>query len=202
MRRHFQNFCKKVLRPTTTSDVKETEFRLDGKCSQDDLYRETAATYGVALDRLAQAYEADPEIRRDLLQEIHLALWRSFEGFDARCSLRTWVYRVAHNTATSHIVRQRRANAQNFVGLEEVESLPDKNGDDLAADQANALERLLKLFQRLKPLDRQVILSYLEGMDAASIGEITGISPGNVATKIHRIKNILARRFHRGGRDG
>jgi len=182
--------------------VKETEFRLDGKCSQDDLYRETAATYGVALDRLAQAYEADPEIRRDLLQEIHLALWRSFEGFDARCSLRTWVYRVAHNTATSHIVRQRRANAQNFVGLEEVESLPDKNGDDLAADQANALERLLKLFQRLKPLDRQVILSYLEGMDAASIGEITGISPGNVATKIHRIKNILARRFHRGGRDG
>jgi RNA polymerase sigma-70 factor (ECF subfamily) len=39
-------------------------------------------------------------------------------------------------------------------------------------------------------------------MDAASIGEITGLSPGNVATKIHRIKNILARRFHQGGRHG
>jgi RNA polymerase sigma-70 factor, ECF subfamily len=48
-------------------------------------------------------------------------------------------------------------------------------------------------------LDRQVILSYLEGMDAASIAEITGISPGNVATKVHRIKNILARQFHLGG---
>jgi len=60
----------------------------------------------------------------------------------------------------------------------------------------------LGLVQSLKPLDRQVILSYLEGLDAASIGEITGISPGNVATKIHRIKNVLARRFQEGGRHG
>ena len=181
--------------------MRETEFSWDGKTSQDDLYQEVAATYGVALNRLAQAYEADPEIRRDLLQEIHLALWRSFEGFDARCSLRTWVYRVAHNTATSHIVRQRRANAQTFVGLEEVETIPDRVEGEFVANQFQALERLLKLIQQLKPLDRQVILSYLEGMDAVSIGEITGISPGNVATKIHRIKNILARRFHKGGCD-
>ena len=54
------------------------------------------------------------------------------------------------------------------------------------------------MIQQLKPVDRQVILAYLEGMDAAAIGEITGISPGNVATKIHRIKNILARRFQQG----
>jgi RNA polymerase sigma-70 factor (ECF subfamily) len=64
------------------------------------------------------------------------------------------------------------------------------------------LERLLTLIRRLEPLDRRVILSYLEGMDAASIGEDTGISARNVATKIHRIKNILAHRFHEGGRHG
>jgi len=58
------------------------------------------------------------------------------------------------------------------------------------------------LIQSLKPLDRQVILSYLEGMDAASIGEITGLSSGNVATKVHRIKSVLARRFQEGGRHG
>ena len=178
--------------------MKETDLRLDGKSHQDDLFRQAAGTYGAALYRLARAYESDPEMRRDLLQEIHLALWRSFEGFEARCSLRTWVYRVAHNTATSHIIRQRRTNAQNFVSLDEVETLPDKKEGVLAAE---AVERLLKLVHRLKPLDRQVILSYLEGMDASSIGEITGISPGNVATKIHRIKNILARQFQKGGRD-
>ncbi len=167
--------------------------------SQDDLYQEAAETYGAALDRLARAYEADAEIRRDLLQEIHIALWRSFAGFDARCSLRTWVYRVAHNAATSHVIRQRRVNSRTLVSLEEVDGMPAKNQSELAANQRQALDRLLSLVQRLKPLDRQVILSYLEGMDAASIAEITGISPGNVATKIHRIKSILARQFHLGG---
>ncbi len=126
-------------------------------------------------------------------------MWRSFAGFDARCSLRTWVYRVAHNAATSHVIRQRRMNSRTLVSLEEVDAVLAKNESELAAGQRQALERLLSLVQRLKPLDRQVILSYLEGMDAASIAEITGISPGNVATKIHRIKSILARQFHQGG---
>lgn len=60
------------------------------------------------------------------------------------------------------------------------------------------LGRLLGLIQRLEPLDRQVMLASLEGMDAASTAEITGISARNVATKIHRIKSALARRFQEG----
>jgi len=172
------------------------------KSGQDALYEEAINTFGGALDRLARSYEADADKRRDLLQEIHIALWRSFEGFDGRCSLRTWAYRVAHNTAASHVIRQQRARSQTLVGLEELENVPDDGEGDQAADRRYALERLLKLVQSLKPLDRQVILSYLEGLDAGSIGEITGISPGNVATKIHRIKNVLARRFQEGGRHG
>jgi len=162
---------------------------------QDELYQEAAHAHGAALERLARAYEADAELRRDLLQEIHVALWRSFNGFDRRCSLRTWIYRVAHNVAASHVLRERRANAQTLVGLEELEQLPDANRGPAAADRSHALNRLLELIQRLKPLDRNVILAYLEGMDAASIAEISGLSPGNVATKIHRIKQVLARQF-------
>jgi RNA polymerase sigma-70 factor, ECF subfamily len=135
------------------------------------------------------------------VQEIHIALWRSFAGFDRRCSLRTWIYRVAHNTATSHVIKQRRTRSQALVGLEELENLPDANSGQQVADRNQSLNQLLNLIQQLKPLDRQVILSYLEGLDAASIGEITGLSPGNVATKIHRIKSILTRRFHAGGQD-
>jgi RNA polymerase sigma-70 factor (ECF subfamily) len=63
-------------------------------------------------------------------------------------------------------------------------------------DDRRALDRMMVLIHRLDPFDRQVILLYLEGVDAASIGEITGISAGNVATKVHRVKKMLARRFH------
>ena len=62
------------------------------------------------------------------------------------------------------------------------------------------LDRVWALIQKLKPQDKQVILLYLEGMDSALIGEVTGFSPGNVATKIHRIKNLLSRKFHQGER--
>jgi RNA polymerase sigma-70 factor (ECF subfamily) len=169
-----------------------------GSASQDELYRDAADKYGASLQRLVSAYEADPEKRRDLSQDIHFQLWRSFQRYDARCSLRTWVYRVAHYVAASHVLRERRIFS-NLVSLEELEMLPDKDQGQAAADQRRNLERLSVLIQKLKPLDRQVIVSYLEGMDAVSIGEITGLSPGNVAMKIHRIKNILARRFHEGG---
>jgi RNA polymerase sigma-70 factor (ECF subfamily) len=173
------------------------------RSTQDEFYHEAVGTYGPAMARLARAYEFDREAGRDLLQEIHIALWRSFEGFDQRCSIRTWVYRVAHNVGTSHVLRQRRGKSQTLVGLEEaeLEKIPDVHSGQEAADRSHALSRLMSLIQGLKPLDRQVILSYLEGLDADSIGEITGLSPGNVATKIHRIKSLLAHRFNVGGRD-
>ena len=164
------------------------------------MYREAADKYGSSLERLASAYEADPEKRRDLSQDIHFQLWRSFQRYDARCSLRTWTYRVAHHVAASHVIRERRIFST-LVSLEELEMVPDKAEGSSTADRRLNLDRLSALIQRLKPLDRQVIVSYLEDMDAVSIGEITGLSPGNVAMRIHRIKNILAKRFHEGGSD-
>lgn len=173
-----------------------------GKSSQDDLYREATTAHAAALDRLARSYEADPDKRQDLLQEIHLALWRSFAGFDSRCSLRTWAYRVAHNVATSHVIRHRRENSRMLVSLDALDAIPHTDDTEVTSDRNMLLEQLLALIQRLKPLDRQVILLYLEGLDAASIGEITGVSPGNAAIKIHRIKRILANGFSHGGHSG
>jgi len=182
--------------------VKESKAIPSDAPIQNDLYQQAVEAYGTPLERLVRGYEADAEARRDLLQEIHIALWRSFAGFNGRCSLRTWVYRVAHNVAISHVNRQRRAKSMVLVGLEELENLPDQNATDPDADRQHTLQRLLELIQRLKPLERQVILLYLEGLDAASIGDITGISPGNVATKIHWIKRILRRSFYERGQDG
>ncbi len=181
--------------------MKESEAIPSDAPIQDELYQQAVKVYGTPLERLARGYEADAEARRDLLQEIHIALWRSFAGFNGRCSLRTWVYRVAHNVAASHVTRHRRARSMVLVGLKELENLPDRNAAEPDADRQHALQRLLELIQRLKPLERQVILLYLEGLDAASIGDITGISPANVATKIHRIKRILRRSFHDRGQD-
>jgi RNA polymerase sigma-70 factor (ECF subfamily) len=166
--------------------------------NQDDRYEEASAIHGRALERLVCAYEADPDKRGDLLQEIHIALWRSFKRFEDRCSLRTWVYCIAHNTATSYITRQRRDNLQNLVSLEQLDSVPDRSGHPEDTDTRLDAERLLKLVHRLKPVDRQLMLLYLEDLDAVSIGEIMGISTNNVRIQIYRLKKVLSHRFQGG----
>jgi RNA polymerase sigma-70 factor, ECF subfamily len=173
-----------------------------GAAGQERLYAEAAAAFGPALERLARAYERDPDKRRDLLQEIHVALWRSFARFDGRCSIRTWVYRVAHNTATSKVLRPR-TNAPQIVALDDsLESVAPAVSEEEVLDRRRALERLYGLIGRLRPLDRQVMLLYLEQIDAASIAEITGLSAANVATKVRRIKQLLIQRFHERQGDG
>jgi len=160
---------------------------------QDDRYGRAAAEFGPALERLARAVEADPSERRDLLQNIHFALWRSMAAFDGRCSLRTWVYRVAHNTAASHVAARRRA--PKGMSIEELELADDQPGPEEIAGDNQALERLMALIRGLKAPDSQLMLLYLEELSAGEIGEITNMSAGAVATKIHRIKTFLARRF-------
>jgi RNA polymerase sigma-70 factor (ECF subfamily) len=166
----------------------------DSASDQDALYQQAAEVYSEAIQRLARGYEPDADKRRDLVQDIHVALWRSFMRFAGRASMRTWVYRVAHNTAISRITR-RRAHIPTFVTLDEVAETAVGEDVTHAVDRRITVERLLGLIHSLDPLDRQVILLYLEEIDAQSIAAIVGLSPGNVATKVHRIKQILAQRF-------
>jgi len=165
-----------------------------------ELYERAVADYGNALKRLTSAYEANPDRRQDVLQEIHMALWESLARFDGRSALGTWVYRVAHNTATSMCIRRRSTRAQ-LVSLEDIELATPAIDRERVLDEQKGLERLLALVQRLRPIDRQVILLYLEEIDAKTIGDIVGLSAINVATKIHRLKKVLAEQFQKGVRD-
>lgn len=166
---------------------------------QNEQYALAARMFGPALDRLSKAYEADSDLRRDLLQDIHVALWRSLATFDERCGLRTWVYRVAHNVGASHIVRQRR----HLSGLTTLDDLDPPALEPTPEESVGTLQahrRLMTMIQRLKPPDRQVMLLYLEDFEASAIAEVTGLSPGAVAMRIYRIKALLSAAFKEDGR--
>lgn len=165
---------------------------------QDSRYVASIEQFGPALSRLARAYEADADRRRDLLQEIHVALWKSFAVFDERCSLRTWVYRIAHIIGIKHVTASRRLRLDAMHSIEEVADIEDEQSGATVADRQDSLRRLFNLVERLKPFDRQVILLYLEDLSAEQIGEVVGLSARNIATKIHRIKKLLATMFHAG----
>lgn len=166
----------------------------------DVLFERVASEFAAPLARLVRAHEADPILQQDLLQEVHIALWRSLRTFDRRCSLRTWVYRVAHHVAATRVLRSRRRRARQFTTLDDAE-FPAASTDVAAeVDAAQVLQRLYALIQCLAPLDREIIILHLEGLPADEIAEISGLTSTNTHTKIHRIRQLLATRVNAGDR--
>jgi RNA polymerase sigma-70 factor (ECF subfamily) len=160
---------------------------------QDDWYNRVAGQWDGAMQRIARSCEAEPERRRDVLQDMHVALWKSHAHFDGRCAERTWVYRIATNVAANHVNRERRRNNP-LVSLDTIDDMPDAGAGDSLEKEA-ALRRLHDLIGRLRAPDSTIMTLYLEGLDAATIADVTGLTPGAIATRISRIKTLLARLF-------
>ena len=73
--------------------------------AQQQTYEDLLRWYLPALRRLARAYTHEIREQEDLLQEISLALWTALPRFRGDASERTWVYRVAHNTAIRFVTK-------------------------------------------------------------------------------------------------
>jgi RNA polymerase sigma-70 factor (ECF subfamily) len=149
------------------------------------------ARHAPALGRLVRHYEAQPEARRDLEQEILIALWRARAGFRGECSERTWVYRVAHNVAASHVARAMRARREADAHADAPEPEPPRAPDEVTAGR-DAVRRLERRIRALDLPSRQLVLLALEGCTTAEIVDVTGLSPTNVTTKLSRLRKALA----------
>lgn len=155
----------------------------------DALYAEIVRDHAAAIRRVARAYERDGSLAEDLAQDIFLEIWRSLGTFENRSSARTWVHRVAHNVAVEHVVRAKNARYSNWVSLAEVETLAAPSTLERGMD----LDAIWTMLDRLQPADKQVLLSWLEGLTGKEIAEVTGLSESAVGVKVHRAKVVLAR---------
>ncbi|MFD0322583.1 RNA polymerase sigma factor [Lysobacter gummosus] len=139
--------------------------------------------------KVANSYCRGEEDRADLAQEIAGQLWRAFPGFDPARGFSTWMYRIALNVAISH-VRSNAPRQRHAVALDE--HLHDV-ADESAADPETELRvhALNRMIAALEPLNRALLLLYLEEHSYREIGEVLGLSETNVATKIARLKQRI-----------
>ena len=156
-------------------------------------------TYAGAIERLSRGYERDPQRRRDLEQDIWAAAFRAFSSFEGRASERTFLYRVAHNVAATHLLRRRRERSREAQSSEDDEQAASPQPDTERSIVSRAeLRRLMGLVHALKPADRQLVLLSLEGLDRAEIAEITGVGVDNVSVRLSRLRSELARQLGQG----
>ncbi|GAA0888192.1 RNA polymerase sigma factor [Rhodanobacter soli] len=139
--------------------------------------------------KVAGLYSRSAADRDDLVQEISAQLWRSFGGYDeARAKFSTWLYRIALNVAISQA--RRWPEADRFEPLD-THHLETVGGGEPIAEPDERLTALYAFIGQLDPLNRALILLYLEDRSYTEMAEILGLSETNVATKLGRIRQKL-----------
>lgn len=142
--------------------------------------------------KVASTYCKDADDRKDLVQDIIVQLWRSYQRFNHSVKISTWTYRVALNVAISFYrkdTKRRQTSVQLSDGL--VHILADHE----TSEKEEQFNQLQSFISELRELDRALIILYLEDKSQKEIGEILGISETNVSTKMARIKEKLRLRF-------
>jgi RNA polymerase sigma factor (sigma-70 family) len=138
--------------------------------------------------RVANSWCRHPDDRADLVQEIAAQLWRAWPAYDAQRSFTTWMYRIALNVAIASVRGERRRPTA--VPLDEV--LHDLVADaDAGHENEQHLRQLQDFIARQAPLERALLLLYLEERSQREIGEILGLSETNVSTRIGRLKQRI-----------
>ena len=130
------------------------------------------------LFKVAYMYCRDRDDRQDLVQEMLIQVWRSYDRFDDRVQFSTWMYRIAVNVAITHY-RSEGRRIRDTVPLED-HGLNIAAADALFDDTSDNMRALRQMIDGLDELNRALILLFLEGFSSEEIAEVVGISASNV----------------------
>ena len=144
------------------------------------------------LYKVANSYCQNIEDRKDLIQEIILQLWKSFDNYNEKFKYSTWIYRISLNVAISFY---RKENSRKRISNSLTTAVFDFTETEISDEKGTNLDILNQIISKLNDLDKALILLYLEEKNYNEISEIIGITETNVATKIGRIKSKLKAEF-------
>jgi RNA polymerase sigma-70 factor (ECF subfamily) len=159
-----------------------------GSRRKDVLFEEVTARHTGLITRIALSYEADPALRRDLVQDILLAIWLALESYRGDSSLRTFIAAIAQKRSISHVTRRAREPRQ--------EALPEHLisaalAPDEAAVQNDLKEHLIRSIQKLPIPQREAIVLCFEGFSYGEVGQVLGISTNAAMLRCQRAKATL-----------
>jgi RNA polymerase sigma factor (sigma-70 family) len=147
--------------------------------------------YQRPLWRLVNSYETELSHREDLFQEIALGLWQAIPRFRGDSSERSWLYRIAHNTAISAMESRRRREHREFPITESAGKLSAADHPDRALLLEEKRQAMLAATRELPAIDKQLIALHLEGLSYDEIEQISGLSQSAIGSRLSRIRDRL-----------
>lgn len=147
--------------------------------------------HSALLGRVAATYEANHHLRQELLQEISLAVWQSLKTFKGDSSLLTYILRVAHNKAISHVAYHAKyPRNDTYCELTEPTASQELNSES-HIQQQQQIDVLLSEVRKLAIQSRQIVTLSMEGLSYQDIAEVCGIQVNHVGVILNRSKKTL-----------
>jgi len=156
--------------------------------AKEQLFAEASASALRAITRIAFTYESDPVLRRELVQDILLALWVALDSYRGSASLKTFAASVAQKRCVSHVARRAREPRQVELPIDLVSGAPAPDEIALHNDQKRRLDASIQL---LPVPQREAIVLCFEGFSYGEMAEILGISANAVMLRCQRAKTRL-----------
>lgn len=156
--------------------------------ARDENFERLMREHGAMLHRIAASYEADPAKRQELQQEIWASVWRALPGFRGEASLRTFVARIAHNRAITHVARA--ASEPRMAELDETLACGQPSPFD-DAERSDQQHRLMEAVRSLPLSARETVVLTLEGFSPREIAETLSLNPNIVSIRLTRAKELL-----------
>src|SRR4051794_28817137 len=142
--------------------------------------------------RLCRVYARGGQDREDLYQQELFQIWRALQGYRGASGADTWLWRVALNTAISH-VRKDAAAGRRRGSVVRDQSQVERAGDPRqgAAAAEPDFEALYAAIAQLDKVEKAVITLFLEELTYEEIASVLGLTPGHVGVLLHRTKKKL-----------
>ena len=138
------------------------------------------------LYKICRIYAFTDTDRQDLFQEMVIQLWKAFPKFEGKSKFSTWLYRVAINTAITGLRKKK-----DFIVFYEPAQLPVEVAYETASLEEEQWQQLSYAIEQLSPVEKSIVLLYLEDKPYEEMEDILGISQGTLRVKMTRIKEKL-----------
>ena len=153
-----------------------------------EIYQQAAGYVYTLVYRVVNTKHDAEEVTQDVFLKIH----HNLGSFKFKSSFKTWLYRIAVNTALNHAKKRSRVTTREVEEVFEdpaTVTQPDA-GKRLEAEEAS--QRLKVLLDQLNPDQRACILSReIEGMDYQEIATSLGININTVRSRLKRAREAL-----------
>lgn len=147
--------------------------------------------HGDAVYRLAKSIVRDSALAEDVAQDTMLKAWLALPNFRGDSSLRSWVMRIAHNTAISTL-RARRASVTDPNDMPEETIKPHKS-IERRVESESAMDDFVEALDLLDDLSRSiVVLREIEGMAYEEIADVLDVPLPTVKTRLLRARRRLS----------